>query len=50
MYLVDEIPECLIKQFIKALTEKQEAIVADVLKQHPHPSDFQMLPAEGQKQ
>ena len=40
----------LIKRFIEALTEKQEATAADVLKQHPYPSDFQMLPGEVQKQ
>ena len=44
VYLVDENPERLIERFIKVLTEKQEAIAADVLKQHPYPSDFQMLP------
>ena len=32
------------------MTEKQEAIAADTLKQHPYPSDFQMLPDEVQKQ
>ena len=46
VYLVDENPERLIKQFIEALTEKRKAIAAHVLKQHPHPSDFQMLPGE----
>ena len=40
----------LIKRFTEALTEKQEATVAHVLKQHPYPSDFQMLPGEVQKQ
>ena len=49
VYLVDKKPNRLIKRFIEALTEKQEAI-ADVLKQHPYPSDFQMLPGEVQKQ
>ena len=34
----------MIERFIGVLTEKQEAIAADVLKQHPYPSDFQMLP------
>ena len=43
MYLVDENPKSLTVQFIKELTEKQEAIVVDVLKQHPYHSDFQML-------
>ena len=44
VYLVDENPKPSIDWFIKALTEKHEAIAADVLKQHPYPSDFQMLP------
>ena len=46
VYLVDKKPGHLIKQFIEVLTEKQEAIAADVLKQHPYPSDFQMLLGE----
>ena len=46
VYLVDENPERLIKLFIEVLKEKQEAVVVDVLKQHPYPSDFQMLPGE----
>ena len=49
-YLVDENPECLIERFIEVLTEKQEVIAADVLKQHPHPSDFQMLQGEVKEQ
>ena len=49
-YLVDENPEPLIKRFIEALTEKQKGIVADVLKYHPYPSDFQMLPDVVKKQ
>ena len=36
----------MIKRFIEVLTEKQAAIAADVLKQHPYPSDFQILPGE----
>ena len=40
----------LIKRFTEVLTGKQEEIVADALKQHPYPSDFQMLPGEVQKQ
>ena len=36
----------MIERFIKVLTEKQETIVADVLKRHPYPSDFQMLSGE----
>ena len=43
VYLVDENPEGLIERFIEVLVEKQEVIVADALKQHPHPSDFQMV-------
>ena len=49
-YLVDENPKRLIKRFVEVLTEKQEAIVADALRQHPYPSDFQMLPGELQQQ
>ena len=43
LYLVDENPEGLIERFIEVLVEKQEVIVADALKQHPYPSDFQMV-------
>ena len=43
VYLVDENPEGLIERFIEVLVEKQEIIVADALKQHPYPSDFQMV-------
>ena len=50
VYLVDKNPKRLIKRFIEVLTEKQEAIAADALRQHPYPSDFQMLPGEVQKQ
>ena len=50
MYLVDENPERLIERAIKVLTEKQEAIVVDALKQHPYSSDFQMLLDEVKKQ
>ena len=50
VYLVNKNPKCLIKRFIEVLTEKQEAIAANALKQHPYPSDFQMLPGEVQKQ
>ena len=50
VYLVDENPEHLIERFIEVLTEKQRTIAADALKQHPYPSDFQMLPGEVQKQ
>ena len=41
VYLVDKKPKRLINRFIEALTKKQEAIAADVLKQHPYPSVFQ---------
>ena len=37
-------------QFIEVLTEKLEATAADVFKQHPYPSDFQMLPGEVKEQ
>ena len=50
VYLVDENPKRLVGRFIKFLTENQEAIVADVLKQHSYPSDFQMLPGEVKNQ
>ena len=40
----------MIERFIEVLTEKQEAIAADALKQHPYPSDIYMLPGEVQKQ
>ena len=50
VYLVDKNPEHLLEQFIEVLTEKQKATVADVLKQHPYPSDLQMLPDEIKKQ
>ena len=50
VYLVDENPERFIERFIEVLTEKQEAIAVDVLKQHPYPSDFQMLPGEVKEQ
>ena len=43
-------PERLVERFIEAVTEKQKEIVTDVLKQHPHPSDFLMLPDEVKKQ
>ena len=32
------------------MTEKQKAIVVDVLKRHPYPSDFQYFPGEVKKQ
>ena len=50
VYLVDKNPNRLIKRFIEVLAGKQEAIAADPSKQHPYPSDFQMLPGEVQKQ
>ena len=50
LYLSDENPKRLVQRFIKVLTEKQEAIFADVLKQHLYPSDFQMFLGEVKKQ
>ena len=50
VYLVNENPGNLIEQFTEALKEKQDAIAADVMKQHPYPSDFQVLSGEVQKQ
>ena len=41
--VVNENSERLIERFIEVLAEKQEAIVAGVLEQHPYPSDFQIL-------
>ena len=49
VYLVDKDPGCLIKWFVEVLSEKQEVMAADALKQHPYPSDFQMLSDEVQK-
>ena len=46
VYLVDENLERFIERFIEILTEKQQPIAVDVLKQYPYPSDFQMLPGE----
>ena len=46
VHLVDENPDGLTERLIKVLIEKQEAIVADVLRQHPYLLDFQMLPGE----
>ena len=40
----------MIERFIEVLTEKRESIVADVLKQHLYPSDFQMLPGKVEEQ
>ena len=50
VYLIDQNPGRLVERFIEAVTEKQKAIAADVLKQQPYPSDLQMLPDEVQKQ
>ena len=50
VYLVDKDPKRLIKRLIRTLTEKQEVITVYVLKQHPYPSDFQMLPGEVKEQ
>ena len=49
VHLVNGNPERFIEQFIKVLAEKEETIVADTLKRHPYPSDFQMLPGEVKK-
>ena len=49
VYLVNKNPKGLIKRSIEVLTGKQEAITTDALKQHPYPSNFQMLPGEVQK-
>ena len=49
VYLVNKNPKRLIKRFIEVLRGKQEAITADALKQHPYPSNFQMLPGEVHK-
>ena len=50
VYLVNESPKRLIERFIEVLTEKQGTVGADVLKQRPYPSDFQMLPGEVKEQ
>ena len=50
VYLVDKNPEPLTEQLIEVLTEKQEAIAAVLSKQHPYPSDFQMLLGEVKEQ
>ena len=50
IYFVDKKPGRSIKRFIEFLTEKQKAIAEDVLKQHPYPSDFQMLLGEVKEQ
>ena len=50
VYLVDENPERFLERFIEVLTEKQEAIAVDVLKQHLYPSGFQMLPGKVKEQ
>ena len=44
MSLVNQNLERLIEQRIKVLTEKQEVIVANVLKEHSYLSDLQMFP------
>ena len=50
VHLVDENPKHMIERFNEALTGKQGAIAVDILKQHPYPSDFQMLPGEVKEQ
>ena len=49
IYLVEKNRERLIERFIEVVTENKEAIAGDVLKQHPYPSGFQMLPGEVKK-
>ena len=49
VYEINENSKRLIERFIEVLTEKQKAIAADVLKEHPHPSEFRMLPGEMKK-
>ena len=49
VYLVNKKPKRMNRRFIEVLTEKQEAIAADILKQHSYPSDIQMFPGEVQK-
>ena len=43
VYLVDKNPKRLIKRFIEDLTEKQEAMDADALKQHPFIEGFRKM-------
>ena len=50
VYLFDENPKRLIEQFVEVLTGKQDTIAAEVSKQHPYPSDFQMLSSEVKEQ
>ena len=50
VYLVDKNPKRLIKRFIEVVIENQEAIAEESLRQHPYPSEFQMLPYELQRQ
>ena len=45
VYLVDKNPKRLIKRFIEVLTEKQEVMVADALKQHPYLQIFKCFQA-----
>ena len=46
VHLVNENSERLIGEFMKMLAEKKEAIVADILKWHPYPPGFPMLPGD----
>ena len=50
VYAISENSKRLIERFIEVLTEKQKAIAADVLKEHPYPSEFRMLPGEVKEQ
>ena len=49
VHLVNENSERLIGEFMKMLAEKKEATVADILKWHPYPPGFQMLPRDVKK-
>ena len=44
VYLVDKDPEKLAEKFMNALSKKPNAIVKDVERKYPYPSDFVMLP------
>ena len=50
IYLVDENPKGFIDRFIDVLRGNKVAIAADVLREHPYPSDLQMLPGEVKEQ
>ena len=50
IYLVDENPKRFIDRFIDVLRGNKVAIAADVLREHPYPSDLQILPGEVKEQ